>query len=150
MKKIFKNIKGETIDVVPHTMQILSKTPNIQIHIGTDSQRYGDGVVYVTAVAYCSPFRKGVHYIIAKEKHPPIKDNWTRLFREAQLSIETAEWLTSNINVKVEIDMDYNSKKGFESNKLVTAARGWAESLGYKVNIKPHKQIATHAADAHC
>ena len=34
--------------------------------------------------------------------------------------------------------------------KLVNASKGLANSLGYKVNIKPHIQIATRAADYHC
>jgi len=37
-----------------------------------------------------------------------------------------------------------------ESNKLISATKGWANSLGYKVNVKPNSQIATRAADHHC
>ena len=37
--------------------------------------------------------------------------------------------------------------KRFFSNKLVPVAKGWANSLGFKVNIKPYRQIATSAAD---
>jgi predicted RNase H-related nuclease YkuK (DUF458 family) len=48
------------------------------------------------------------------------------------------------------IDMDYNDDEYYESHRLVSSARGWASSYGYKVNIKPHKQIATKAADYHC
>ncbi len=43
--------------------------------------------------------------------------------------------------------MDYNEDNRFYSNKLVSAAKGWANSLGFKVNIKPYRQIATSAAD---
>ena len=32
--------------------------------------------------------------------------------------------------------MDYNEDNRFYSNKLVSAAKGWANSLGFKVNIK--------------
>ena len=46
--------------------------------------------------------------------------------------------------------MDYNNDEKFISNKLISAAKGWANSLGYKVNVKPHNQIATKAADHHC
>ena len=46
--------------------------------------------------------------------------------------------------------MDYNSDESFKSHKLISAAQGWANSLGYKVNIKPNNQIATRAADYHC
>jgi predicted RNase H-related nuclease YkuK (DUF458 family) len=50
----------------------------------------------------------------------------------------------------VEIDMDYKSDESFSSHKLISATRGWANSLGYKVNVKPDNQIATRAADYHC
>jgi predicted RNase H-related nuclease YkuK (DUF458 family) len=46
--------------------------------------------------------------------------------------------------------MDYNEDENFKSNKLISAAKGWANSLGYKVNVKPNNQIATRAADYHC
>lgn len=75
---------------------------------------------------------------------------WSRLWKEAELSLEVAEWLTQQVNIKVEIDMDYNDDENFKSNKLVSATKGWANSLGYKVNIKPFNQIATKAADHHC
>ena len=45
--------------------------------------------------------------------------------------------------------MDYNENENFFSNKLVPFAKGWANSLGYKVNVKPNNQIATRAADHH-
>lgn len=75
---------------------------------------------------------------------------WTRLWKEAENSIDVAEWLTTQISVKVEIDMDYNEDENFKSHKLIPAAKGWANSLGYKVNLKPNKQIAAKAADHHC
>ena len=43
-----------------------------------------------------------------------------------------------------------NSDEKHFSSKLVQPAVGWAASLGYKTNIKPHNQIATKAADHHC
>jgi predicted RNase H-related nuclease YkuK (DUF458 family) len=75
---------------------------------------------------------------------------WTRLWKEAELSIDTAEWLTEKVKVKVQIDLDYNKDEHHFSNKLVQSAKGWATSLGYKVNIKPDIQIATRAADHSC
>jgi predicted RNase H-related nuclease YkuK (DUF458 family) len=46
--------------------------------------------------------------------------------------------------------MDYNEDENFKSNRLVNASRGWANSLGYQVNMKPNIQVATRAADHHC
>ena len=65
--------------------------------------------------------------------------------------MQIAEKLSNNLpGIRFEIDMDYNDDEYYMSNKLVSAARGWAQSFGYKVNIKPNKQIATRAADYHC
>jgi predicted RNase H-related nuclease YkuK (DUF458 family) len=78
------------------------------------------------------------------------RDMWSRLWREAEFSIDFAEWITQKISIKIEIDMDYNEDENFKSHKLISAAKGWANSLGYKVNVKPNNQIATRAADYHC
>ena len=91
-----------------------------------------------------------LHYIYHKVKVEKIKDRRTKLLKEAELSIEVAEWLTSNVDVDVQIDMDFNENESFYSNRLVQLAKGWANSLGYKVNIKPNIQIATKAADFQC
>jgi predicted RNase H-related nuclease YkuK (DUF458 family) len=93
---------------------------------------------------------RGVHYILHKQKVPKIHDKWTRLWKEAELSIETAEWLSEKINVNIQIDLDYNNDEKYFSNKLIQATKGWATSLGYKVNVKPDIQIATRAADYQC
>ena len=146
---LFKNINGEIIDPLSHTLKVLKNSPYSQIHIGSDSQNVGKKTKYVTAIAYRFGSR-GVHYIISKKDEIIIDDIWKRLWKEAEMSIEVAEWLSNQINVKIERDMDYNNDEKFISNKLISAAKGWANSLGYKVNVKPHNQIATKAADHHC
>lgn len=147
--RLFKNIKGERIDPIAHTLKILKDYPNVQIHIGSDSQNVGKKTRYATVIAYRYGSR-GVHYILSKKNEALLKDMWSRLWKEAEMSIDVAEWLTNQISVRVEIDMDYNSDENFKSNKLISATKGWANSLGYKVNVKPNNQIATKAADYHC
>lgn len=146
---LFKDVHGKIIDPLNHTLKVLKNSPFSQIHIGSDSQNAGKKTIYVTAIAYRFGSR-GVHYIISKKSEMIIDDIWKRLWKEAEMSIEVAEWLSNQINVKIEIDMDYNSDEKFISNKLISAAKGWANSLGYKVNVKPNNQIATKAADHHC
>ena len=148
MKK-FKTIDGKVVDVVEHTLDILKKYPNVKIHIGTDSQNVGIETSYVTVIAYRFGIR-GVHYIYTKEKIPMVKDMFIRLFDECTRTLQVIEWFTNKINVNVEIDMDYNQDEFAASYKLISATKGWASSLGYKVNIKPDIQIATKAADYHC
>jgi len=146
---LFKTIHGERVDPITHTAKILISHPYAQIHIGSDSQNVGKRTKYTTVIAYRLGGR-GVHYILSKSEVEIIRDMWTRLWKEAELSIDVAEWLTKQISVRVEIDMDYNGDDSFKSHKLISATKGWANSLGYKVNIKPHNQIATRAADHHC
>lgn len=146
---LFKDIKGNRIDPVGHTLDIIKNYPNAEVHIGTDSQNIGKQTRYTTVIAYRLGTR-GVHYILSKAQITIIRDMWTRLWKEAEKSIDLAEWLTQKIAIRVEIDMDYNSDENFKSHKLIAAAKGWANSLGYKVNIKPNNQIATRAADHHC
>ncbi len=146
---LFKDVHGKIIDPLNHTLKVLKNSPFSQIHIGSDSQNVGKKTIYVTAIAYRFGSR-GVHYIISKKSEMIIDDIWKRLWKEAEMSIEVAEWISNQINVKIEIDMDYNSDEKFISNKLISAAKGWANSLGYKVNVKPNNQIATKAADHHC
>tara|TARA_B100001769_G_scaffold133976_1_gene104879 strand:- start:53 stop:499 length:447 start_codon:yes stop_codon:yes gene_type:complete len=146
---VFKDIKGNKIDPLRHTTKLLNEYPHLQIYVGSDSQNLGKKTVYCTVIAY-KLGNRGVHYILHKKKQIIIKDLWSRLWHETELSIDTAEWLNQKIKVGIEIDMDYNENEVYKSNKLISAAKGWANSLGYKVNVKPQMQIATRAADYNC
>ena len=68
----------------------------------------GKKTKYATVIAYQNDSR-GVHYILSKKTELLIKDMWTRLWKEAEMSIDIAQWLTHQVSVRVEIDMDYNS-----------------------------------------
>lgn len=149
--KVFKKIDGNPVDVVKHTLEVIRENPDVKIHIGTDSQNVSNQTVYVSVIAYRYGTR-GVHYIFTKERTKRINDLWTRLWKEAENTIEIAEWFKNkvNISIKPELDMDYNEDEFYKSNQLIGATKGWANSLGYQVNVKPNIQIATKAADYHC
>lgn len=158
MKKVFQDVKGNVFkydNIVPYILDILTKDPMVKIHIGTDSQNHTTTTSYATVIAFhmkggLNGGGQGVHCLYQKQKFNKIKDKYIRLFKEAEMSIEVANWLTDLINIKVEIDLDYNNDKKFFSSKLVESTRGWAISEGYKVNIKPGAQIATRFADYLC
>jgi len=146
----FRTVNGKKVSPIIHTRNVVKNEPHVEIHIGSDSQRVGSEIIYVTAIAYRYPFR-GVHYIYWKEIFPPIKDDWSRLWLETERTMQVVQPLSKEFpGLRFEIDMDYNEDEYYMSNRLVSAARGWASSHGYKVNIKPNKQIATRAADYHC
>ncbi len=146
--KKFRKVDGTLVDVVKHTLNILNEDPTVTISIGTDSQNVKKKTNYVTVIAYRYK-NKGVHYIFNKISIPKERDLFRRLFREAEISINTAEWFTQQISVKVDIDLDYNSSEKYESHVVISSAKGWANSLGYKVLLKGEGQIAGWAADYH-
>tara|TARA_B100000767_G_scaffold275523_1_gene312977 strand:+ start:13053 stop:13499 length:447 start_codon:yes stop_codon:yes gene_type:complete len=146
---IFKNINGVLIDPIPYTKAMITKYPYVTIHVGTDSQSIAKRTQYATVIAYRLGNR-GVHYIVHKIEFPEIKDLWTRLWKETEMSIDIAEQMKESLDIEIQIDMDYNEDESYKSNRLVNASRGWANSLGYRVNMKPNIQVATRAADHHC
>mgnify|MGYP001343650484 FL=1 len=143
----FLKIDGQSINPLDYTISIIKKYPDVKIHVGTDSHSLNDNTRYITAIAYRFN-NSGVHYIYTRYNYPKIIDKWERLWKETELSVEIAQIL-NNKEINIEIDMDYNSDERYYSNKLVSVAKGWANSLGFKVNIKPFNQIATSAADYH-
>lgn len=149
--KIFKTIDGTKVnDIVEYTLEMLKKNPEIEIHIGADSQNKRKQSTYTIVIAYKLGTR-GVHYIYHKTEIPKITDRFTRLWKEAELTIETAENLRQQLkSLIIELDFDYNHDKKYFSSKLIEAASGWATSLGYRANTKQQVLVATRAADYHC
>ena len=63
--RLFKDVKGNNIDPVNHTLSILKEYPYAKIHIGSDSQNVGKKTNYTSVIAYRLGTR-GVHYILSK------------------------------------------------------------------------------------
>ena len=49
--RIFRDIQGHRLDPIEHTLNILKEYPNVQIHIGSDSQNIGKSTKYATVIA---------------------------------------------------------------------------------------------------
>ena len=148
MNRVFRTVQGESVDVVSHTLDVLKECPYVEVHIGTDSQNHKRTTVYVTVIAYRYGNR-GVHYILHKQKMNKIKDKWTRLWNEADYSLEVAEWLTKKVKVQVEIDLDYNIQEKYFSSKLVSPVvggrclLGTRQTLNLTIKLQLKRQITT-------
>ena len=59
---IFKNSTGKEIEPINYTLKIIKRYPDVEIHIGTDSNSLSHHTKYVTAIAYRYK-ESGVHYI---------------------------------------------------------------------------------------
>lgn len=178
MERVFKTKDGRTVDVIEHTNSVIAENRALgyvtRIYIGTDSQDRGRRSTYATCICYRSGFYlepeyegadpvfvgKGVHYIYTKERIERLRDTWSRLYKETEYTMEVATWFISEFpNADVTIDLDYNIKPTAKSSMLVSATKGWVESMGMKANIKLdwedetatyHVQVATKAADREC
>ena len=71
---LFKDIHGNRIDPVNHTLEVIKNYPYAEIHIGTDSQNINKESRYTTVIAYRLGSR-GVHYILSKKTVSIIRDD---------------------------------------------------------------------------
>lgn len=150
MDKYFKKEDGERVNVIEHCAEILGKYPNTEILIATDSQNTKKESRYATVIVFRYGFR-GAHYIYNKENVPKIRDLFSRLFKECELSLDLAEFISNNSAFKISaIELDFNDFKKTKSTPLISACKGWCESLGYNVILKSGEMIASKAADHIC
>ena len=147
MNKYFKTEEGLLVNVLEHTVDLLKSNPDMKIYIATDSQNYGANTVYATAIVFRFGLN-GAHYVYNKQRIPRIRNHFNRLYKEGELTIECAEYITSNLSIKIHaLEFDYNDAKKTASTSLVPIMKGWSESLGYQALTKPDIMIASKAAD---
>lgn len=146
---LFKKLTGPPeFDLGDYVINYITelKDQPVKIYLGCDSQNHGLHTVYATTVVFHIA-DSGCHIIYKKDQVPVILDMWTRLWGEAERSVEAALYLREK-GIEIDtIDLDYNENPNRKSNKLVAAAVGYVESLGFKAKIKPELLPAAYAAD---
>ena len=143
-KKLTDLASFELADYVKNYLES-QHTDNIKIYLGCDSQNKSHTTYATTIVFHIE--NSGCHVIYKKEVIPVIRDMWTRLWGEVERSVATALYLREN-GIEIDtVDLDYNIDPIHNSNKLVSAAVGYVESLGFKARIKPDLLPAVYAAD---
>ncbi len=144
----FKKLTDESsFDVADYvkTYLELHKNQSLKLYLGCDSQNRLK-TTYATTLVF-NIASTGCHVIYRKEVVPIIQDMWTRLWGEAERSVEVALYLREH-GIEIDtIDLDYNINPEFKSHKLVSAAVGYVESLGFKARVKPELLPAVYAAD---
>jgi len=141
---------GRPIELERYLPDMLSRNEELEIHVGCDSQNKGVRTIYVTTIVLRFPSR-GAHVLYNKERVPVIKDMFTKLWGEVERSISLAEHLKSSLGVSVhQIDLDYNEDPVHASNRVLSAASGYVQSMGYEVKAKPDLLMAVWAANVLC
>lgn len=124
-----------------------------KISVGTDSKFHPRGrrawaVSYVTIIAFTFGNR-GTHLICRRERK--MGDGrlslFDRLWEEVQMSVHLALWIRHALGIEVEVHFDVNPKESAGSNIVHSAAVGYGEAFGFKVESKPDSPIASAAAD---
>lgn len=143
-KKLTADDSFDVADYVKYYYE-LHKGHQLQLYLGCDSQNKLQ-TTYATTLVF-NIDTTGCHVIYRKEVVPIISDMWSRLWGEAERSVDTALYLRQH-GIEIDtIDLDYNVDPQFKSNKVVAAAVGYVESLGFKARIKPDLLPAAYAAD---
>jgi len=146
--KFKKLTSREQFDLAKYTKEYLdtNKDYNVKMYLGCDSQTKADKTTYATTLVFHVE-TSGCHIIYKKEVVPVIRDMWNRLWKETELSVKAALYLREN-GIEIDtIDLDYNIDPIHDSNRLVKAAVGYVESLGFKARVKPELLPAVYAAD---
>jgi predicted RNase H-related nuclease YkuK (DUF458 family) len=139
---------GRGFELAPYVHEFLEKNKgyDVKIYLGCDSQNKSTNTTYATTVVFHVE-NTGCHIIYKKEEVPLIRTMWDRLWKEAERSVDTALYLRENGIEVSTIDLDYNIDPVHKSSKLVAAAVGYVESLGFKARVKPDLLPAVYAAD---
>jgi len=145
--KFYKLTDSKGFDLAEYVKEYLNKNQSydIKMYLGCDSQNKQVTTYATTLVFHIEA--SGCHVIYKKSRVEKINDMWTRLWGEVERSVEVALYLREN-GIEIDtIDLDYNIDPNAGSNKLVKAAVGYVESLGYRARVKPDLLPAVYAAD---
>lgn len=145
----FKKLTGPPqFELAPYVKGVLEQNKGfeVSIYLGCDSQNKAMTTVYATTLVFHIA-HTGCHVIYKREEVPVIRDMWTRLWKETENSVEVAMYLRDNGIEISTIDLDYNTDPSKKSNKLVSAAVGYVESMGFKARCKPDLLPGAYAAD---
>lgn len=102
--KDFKLFGGRQIeDVGDYTLQYIkdncTEHSEIIIYVGTDSKQLRKHTLYATAIAFYH-VGKGAHIIFRRKKVPKVKDLFTRLYNEVEMTRVVAEQLDARLKGK--------------------------------------------------
>ena len=149
MEYVFRSLGTEKeVDLIPYLKEKLAERDNISIYIGCDSQNIGKKTVYASVIVLHT--NTGGHVIYTRQKVDRIRERFSKLWKEVELSMEIAEFLNLHGIRATYIDIDLNPDPKYGSNSVLRAALGFVESYGYVPRCKPFAVAASYCADKLC
>jgi len=99
IRKRFKKFGGEYIpDIVEYLKEYIAKDPAVTISLGCDSiQRRRKTVYAITLMLYNTDIKNGAHVVFFRENVNKIRDNESRLRKEAEYVQEIGDFLHNEL-----------------------------------------------------
>jgi predicted RNase H-related nuclease YkuK (DUF458 family) len=144
---MWRSLSGKPIaDLVTSVTGLLRNDRQV-VHVGTDSQHYGRATNYVTVVAIIDPGHGGRLFYCRKQVARS-RSLAHKLFLEAELSLEAANFLAPHVAHDIVVHVDANEDLRHSSSQYVRALAGMVIGHGFQVRVKPDSWCATHVADS--
>ena len=100
LKNKFRKYGGERIpNIIEYIKEYIEKYPTVNISIGCDSSEKRRAVVYATTIVFYDYVTKnGAHVVFNRTSIPGKLDTFTRLYKEAEIIYELAEYIDSELS----------------------------------------------------
>jgi len=144
---MWRSLSGKPITDLVAAVQELLRGDREVIHVGSDSQNYGQATNYVTVVAVLDPGHGG-RVFYQRSSIPRAQTLAHKLFLEAELSLDTALFLSHTFAHDIIVHVDVNEDLKHKSSQYVRALAGMVLGHGFQVRVKPDSWAATHLADS--
>ena len=169
--KNFKLFGGKEIENLGEYLRNYIKlNPRVKVYVGTDSIQNGKFTKYVTAIGLLKPeyigekgdfhYGEGVHVVFRRDNIKRIRDVYSRLWHETELTFEVASYVHEELkdvwtqplnNEKVPIvHLDLNVSPKYKSHQVHDVSVGYIRGNGFEVYCKPNSWMASVAADWLC
>ena len=123
--------RNSWMDVLSHTHLAEQTRNNVEVHVACDSAVQGRFVVFATVVCVIAKGQAGRYFysrLIEEKRQYPVLQ--TRLLREVQLSLDTAEALKLEDVAVAQVHCDSNTDPGAKSTEHTRMLTGYIQSMG--------------------
>jgi len=141
---------AKPIDDIQAMVASLVTDSDQMVRIGTDAQRIGRGVDFVTVVVVYKERKGGRMFYCRTRASRTDLTLWEKLSHETWYSLETAMALEGVVPFgkdQIEVHADANPDSQYASNNFVRQIAGMIMGQGFRAVLKPNAWVSSHAAD---
>ncbi|WP_448536411.1 ribonuclease H-like YkuK family protein [Pseudothermotoga sp.] len=135
------------IDEVKSYVDRFLNNGSFKLFIGSDSDERDGVVTFATVFVVYKPGVGAIYfYTIKRERR--YYDIYSRIFEEAHLSLEMANFVKQNLHLdsaEIHIDAGYDGP----SKQIIPSIVGYVKGMGYSYRLKPWAFAATKVAHRH-